>query len=88
MRFQLYNSIKAHLKGAYKKEGQISDRTRSNGFNLKEGRFILDFRKKFFTQREVKHSKILPRDVVDAPSLEVSWLLYWQISYFYNMAWK
>ncbi|KFR04097.1 hypothetical protein Y956_00791, partial [Nipponia nippon] len=42
-----------------------------NGFKLKEGRFRLDIRKKFFTMRVEKHWNRLLREAVDTPSLEV-----------------
>ncbi|KFM02310.1 hypothetical protein AS27_03085, partial [Aptenodytes forsteri] len=42
-----------------------------NSFKLKKGRFRLDIRKKFFTMRVVRHWHKLPKEAVDAPSLEV-----------------
>ncbi|KFP30174.1 hypothetical protein N325_01366, partial [Colius striatus] len=38
---------------------------------LKEGTFMLDIRKKFFTTRMVRHWNTLPKEAVDVPSLEV-----------------
>ena len=65
-----------YLKGGYKKEEDrlfsrvCCDRTKRNGFKLKEGRFRLDIRKIFFTVRLLRHQNRLPRGVMDVLSLE------------------
>jgi len=66
-----------YLKGAYRKAGEglftraYSDRAMGNGFKLKEGTFMLDRRKKFLMIWVMRYQNSLPREIVDAPSLEV-----------------
>jgi len=65
-----------YLEGACRKEGEnifsrtCCDRTRNNGFKVREGRFRLGIRRKYFMIRVMKHWNRLPRGVVEAPSQE------------------
>jgi len=71
-----------YLKRSYRKEGDrpfssvCGDRTRGNDFKLKEGRFRLHIRKKYFTVKVIKHWNRLPSYVVDAPSRQ-GWIRLW-----------
>ena len=57
-----------------------SDRTRGNGFKLRQKRFRLDIRRKLFHTEGGDALNTLPKEAVDAPSLRHSrpgWMWLW-----------
>lgn len=64
-------------RGGYREAGKglfvrnSSGRKISNGYKLKGGKFMLDFREKFFTVRLVRYWNRLSKEVLDVPDLAV-----------------
>jgi len=76
LRGDLINGSK-YLKGGCQEDGtrhfsaMPSERTRGNGHKLKQRKFQMNTRKKFFILRVMEHWNRLPRGIVESPSLQM-----------------
>jgi len=66
----LHPALASQMHSLIKGQVHPSHRTRGNGFKPKEGRFVLDIRKKFML-KVVRHWTKLPKYILYSPSLEV-----------------
>jgi len=76
LRGDLLNAYKYPKGGCQEDRARLfsvvpSDRTRGKGQKLKQRKFQLNIRKRFFTVRMTEHWNKLSRKVVDSPSLEI-----------------